>query len=211
MNIADRIQHLRKIKGISQEELADQIGVSRQTVSKWESEQSSPDIEKVVVMSDYFGVTTDYLLKGIEDLKEERKKIDARIMALAGSVSCVLGLLICMVVWIETQQVSSLITAFCLDALGILLYLIGQTIGTNAKEARKKFWIVTIWPLALIPYAFLFNLAQGLLQGHAPRVMPYLERGNSLALYLAGWIVYIALCAAFDLWLIGRQPSKQEK
>lgn len=45
MNIADRIQHLRKAKGISQEELADQIGVSRQAVSKWESEQSTPDMD----------------------------------------------------------------------------------------------------------------------------------------------------------------------
>ena len=43
MNTADRIQHLRKVKGISQEELADKIGVSRQSVSKWESEQSLPD------------------------------------------------------------------------------------------------------------------------------------------------------------------------
>ena len=62
MNIADRIQYLRKTKGISQEELADKIGVSRQAVSKWESEQSMPDIDKVVIMSDYFGVTTDYII-----------------------------------------------------------------------------------------------------------------------------------------------------
>lgn len=66
MNIADRIQHLRKAKGISQEELADKLGVSRQSVSKWESEQTSPDIEKIIPMSDFFEVTTDYLLKGIE-------------------------------------------------------------------------------------------------------------------------------------------------
>ena len=48
MTMADRIQFLRKSKGISQEELADRIGVSRQAVSKWESEQSSPDLEKVI-------------------------------------------------------------------------------------------------------------------------------------------------------------------
>ena len=57
MNIADRIQILRKSKGISQEELADKIGVSRQAVSKWESEQSTPDIEKIILLSEYFGVT----------------------------------------------------------------------------------------------------------------------------------------------------------
>lgn len=57
MNIADRIQHLRKVKGISQEELANQIGVSRQSVSKWESEQTLPDIEKIILLSDFFEVT----------------------------------------------------------------------------------------------------------------------------------------------------------
>lgn len=66
MNIADRIQSLRKAKGVSQEQLADVIGVSRQSVSKWESEQAVPELEKIIIMSEYFDVTTDYILKGIE-------------------------------------------------------------------------------------------------------------------------------------------------
>ena len=70
MNVADRIQNLRKIKGISQEQLAEAIGVSRQAVSKWESEQSTPDLDKIVSMSDFFDVTTDYLLKGIGPTNE---------------------------------------------------------------------------------------------------------------------------------------------
>lgn len=70
MNVADRIQNLRKTKGVSQEQLADAIGVSRQAVSKWESEQTMPDLEKVILMSEYFDVTTDYLLKGIEPAGE---------------------------------------------------------------------------------------------------------------------------------------------
>ena len=70
MNVADRIQNLRKIKGISQEQLAEAIGVSRQAVSKWESEQSTPDLEKIVLMSNFFDATTDYLLKGIEPTNE---------------------------------------------------------------------------------------------------------------------------------------------
>jgi Predicted transcriptional regulators len=59
MTIADRIQSLRKAKGMSQEELADKVGVSRQAVSKWESEQATPDLDKVVIMSDIFEVTTE--------------------------------------------------------------------------------------------------------------------------------------------------------
>jgi transcriptional regulator with XRE-family HTH domain len=71
MNIADRIQSLRKQKGMSQIELADAIGVSRQAVSKWESEQTIPDLDKIVAMSEIFGTTTDYLLKGIEPVENE--------------------------------------------------------------------------------------------------------------------------------------------
>ena len=74
MNIADRIQYLRKQNGLSQEELADKIGVSRQAVSKWESEQSTPDLDKIIVMSDLFEVTTDYILKGIEPVSTTSKK-----------------------------------------------------------------------------------------------------------------------------------------
>lgn len=77
MNIADRIQSLRKSKGISQEQLADVVGVSRQAVSKWESEQTIPDLEKIILMSEYFEVTTDYILKGIEPaaLENDHKTI----------------------------------------------------------------------------------------------------------------------------------------
>lgn len=74
MNMADRIQYLRKSKGLSQEELADKIGVSRQAVSKWESEQSTPDLEKIIMISELFEVTTDYILKGIESAAMTNKK-----------------------------------------------------------------------------------------------------------------------------------------
>ena len=77
MNIADRILNLRKSRGISQEELADKIGVSRQAVSKWESEQSTPDIDKIILLSDYFDVTTDYLLI-CNDLCQEAKCLKQR-------------------------------------------------------------------------------------------------------------------------------------
>ena len=63
MLLADKIMTLRKRAGWSQEELAAQLGVSRQSVSKWEGAQSVPDMQKVVQMSRLFGVTTDYLLK----------------------------------------------------------------------------------------------------------------------------------------------------
>lgn len=63
MILADKIIQERKRNGWTQEELAELMNVSRQAVSKWESAQSIPDIEKVIRLSELFGVSTDYLFK----------------------------------------------------------------------------------------------------------------------------------------------------
>lgn len=70
MIFADKLIMLRKKSGWSQEELAEQMGVSRQAVSKWEGAQSVPDLEKILRMSKLFGVSTDYLLKDELELPE---------------------------------------------------------------------------------------------------------------------------------------------
>jgi len=62
MNLGEKIHNLRKQKGMSQEELASQITVSRQAISKWELGESVPDTENVLQLSKIFGVSTDYLL-----------------------------------------------------------------------------------------------------------------------------------------------------
>ena len=69
MILADKIIKMRKMNGWSQEELADKMDVSRQAVSKWESAQSTPDLEKILQLSYLFGVSTDYLLK--DELENE--------------------------------------------------------------------------------------------------------------------------------------------
>lgn len=63
MILADKIIALRKQKGWSQEQLAEQLDISRQSVSKWESGNSIPDLDKIVKLSKLFHVSTDYLLK----------------------------------------------------------------------------------------------------------------------------------------------------
>ena len=63
MNLSEKIVVLRKYNGMSQEELAEKLGVTRQSVSKWEGAQSVPDIDKILQLARLFGVTTDYLLK----------------------------------------------------------------------------------------------------------------------------------------------------
>ena len=69
MILADKIIRLRKQNGWSQEELAERMHVSRQAVSKWEAAQTTPDLEKILMLSKLFGVSTDYLLK--DELEQE--------------------------------------------------------------------------------------------------------------------------------------------
>ncbi len=70
MILADKIIDLRKKNGWSQEDLAEKLGVSRQSISKWESAQSVPDMNRILAMSRLFGVSTDYLLK--DELEPDR-------------------------------------------------------------------------------------------------------------------------------------------
>ena len=69
MILAEKIINLRKKNGWSQEELAEKLGVTRQSVSKYEGAQSIPDLDKILKLSEIFGVTTDYLIK--DELEEE--------------------------------------------------------------------------------------------------------------------------------------------
>lgn len=72
MKFNEKLIELRKTKGLSQEELGNELGVSRQTVSKWELRQSYPDFQKLVILSDFFNISLDKLIKDI-DLDDVRE------------------------------------------------------------------------------------------------------------------------------------------
>ena len=73
MKLHDKIYELRKKEGLSQEALAEKLGVSRQSVSKWETGEATPEVSKLLSLSKLFGVTTDYLL---DDEAEEEKEVE---------------------------------------------------------------------------------------------------------------------------------------
>ena len=141
MILADKIIRLRKKNGWSQEELADKMNVSRQAVSKWESSQTIPDLDKILQLSTLFGVTTDYLLKDeIEDEEltkditsdttvkrisieeaneyiEQRKKSSWRL-ALA-TFLCILSPITIMVLSILSELPNPIITETMAGAVGL--------------------------------------------------------------------------------------------
>lgn len=209
MNISDRIQQLRKAKGISQEELADKIGVSRQAVSKWESEQSIPDTEKIIALSDYFETTTDYLLKGIEPVKDLKKKHSSVLFSVGATALNAVGLLLSIAVWIEYQTIFAVIIGPIFMLIGTGLFLTGQIIDVKEKTKAKKLFILpNVWILLFIPMSFCFNIL-GAIFGHrfplfAP--VPIIEY-NSIAGFILFFIVYFAVCICTDIFTVKKYNS----
>ena len=170
MTIADRIQELRKSKGISQEELADNIGVSRQAVSKWESNQSAPDIDKIIALSDFFEVTTDYILKGIntinyKDKSEDTMQFSANIFYMTGTASNIIGLIAGLVVWKIWQNAF----AFLIGAIFMIYGFIAMFLAENIikltcpkllSKIRKyiyKYIMINNWFWIFAPVFLLTN------------------------------------------------------
>ncbi len=160
MNIADRIQSLRKSKGISQEQLADAVGVSRQAVSKWESEQSIPDLEKVIIMSNYFGVTTDYILKGIEPIGLNRAKTGFKISnRVKAGVCTALGLAVNLVVYIMSRFVEVPIPYNYIENGQKMYGLSGDRVGHSYRyfvaHYDLEFLMVLSWIMVVVGLVWL--------------------------------------------------------
>lgn len=129
--LSEKLYQLRKKSGLSQEQLAEQLNVSRQAISKWESGSAFPESEKLIIISNYFGVSVDYLLKDDveDDAKTENSEVGKNPKMLAGMIICIAGM-VSMVLWglfsilrpeASTQMSeSSMIT---IDGNGIFLIL----------------------------------------------------------------------------------------
>ena len=74
MNLGERILSFRKSKGYSQEDIANKLNVSRQTVSKWETDQSTPDFDKIVPLCELFEIGVDELLTGKKPVEEKKQE-----------------------------------------------------------------------------------------------------------------------------------------
>lgn len=194
MTIAGRIQSLRKSKGLSQEDLADKIGVSRQAVSKWESEQSFPEIDKIILLSDCFEVTTDYLLKGAEPTpamaQTEVCSVNANMFAYIATALNFIGLIVTWAAWHETQSPGVLIIGIIFMTIGCMIFGIGMASSTRyVEQATRTFWSFNIWLLVFVPLSVIYNA----LFSFTIAPYPLVGYGALPALFLFG-LVYIAIC-----------------
>lgn len=97
-SIGTRIRELRKIKNISQEELANELSVSRQTISKWESGIVSPDINNIEMISKFFEVSTDYIINGKKNKTSTKQNNVWVILCFIIGIIAIIGTSILMII-----------------------------------------------------------------------------------------------------------------
>ena len=145
---SEKLYKLRKNSGLSQEQLAEQLNVSRQAISKWEQGTAVPESEKLITISNYFGVTVDYLLK--EDTADTTnitaEAIEGKPKMMAGIVICIAGI-VSMVIWgllsifrPETSNQLSDSSMITIDGNGIFLILcvVAIVVGASLLLKTKK-------------------------------------------------------------------------
>lgn len=148
--LSEKLYMLRKKSGLSQEQLAEQLNVSRQAISKWESGTSIPESDKLIAISQYFNVTLDYLMKEDSDgnlqpvSTDESNGLSQKLIA--GIVLCVAGI-IGLILWglisIFSPTVSAQISESSMiniDGNGMLLIacvvaiMIGAVVLLNGRK-----------------------------------------------------------------------------
>lgn len=201
MNTAQRLQQLRKEKGMSQEELAERLGVSRQAVSKWESGQSTPDVEKIVAASEEFGVTTDWLLKGVLPAEETacaKRKLTGRILFAASPAFAAAGLMLAVAGDWEGSSFASC-AGLIVQVVSVALYFIGRTL-TGEKGPFWAAWLdvacITFLPVRFVMRRSIFFT---LMAGFVP-----FEVGKILHSLLY-WPVYLVVLAVSFILLRKRK------
>lgn len=104
MNIAERLQELRKKAGYSQEQVAEKLGISRQAISKWESGQGKPEIDNIVRLTEIYEVSADYILLGNENRAitavTEKKEINKEYRIAIGIIAIIAATAIITVLFI---------------------------------------------------------------------------------------------------------------
>ena len=206
MKLGEKLQKLRKQNGLSQEQLAARLTVSRQAVSKWELDETMPDTENVLQLSRLFGVSCDYLLRdevddpgavqprpaapGETHLDEPGWIHNALVLSLG---VCAVGLAVAFIFYrVGGHTVRPLIAGFIIQLLGVMLFeLATPRMGDGRPLARMSFYMTACW----LVFPDLVCLALGWLFQHIRWT------GTPLRAVTYWFVLYLLLSAAVTVVL----------
>lgn len=173
MTLGEKIQMCRKSKGLSQEEMASGLGMSRQALSKWECNTSIPDVDKIIALSNYFSVTTDYLLKDeyIDEnviLRTETKKQSGNIPIAISTAIIAIGLIIALAMANDGTlffywQFTSAALGMGIQIAGICIFEVLYFSKHFEIKNQYLFWAINTWLLSIMPIILSLGILSKLL------------------------------------------------
>lgn len=227
MTLGEKITRLRKERGLSQEELSSVLNVSRQAVSKWETGDATPDVERVVALAEYFGVTTDWLLRDIDAPQksvaphtsvEKKPNIGQYSPAVMCVFWCISAIGLAMLFhgnfalsygWTPVVGLMLQITAVILP-VGYAKLAEPQ----NPFDFLKRFWQINIWFTAVFPARLAADTFIQFTISHIPEnILYWLYSALPYTMWSVGrWllfaslpILYIAFCLFVSLRVCQRK------
>lgn len=164
MDIGERIFQLRNENNLSQEQMAERLDISRQAISKWESGQSTPELDKIIQLSELFGITTDYLLKGKEtqnnnltaiEKKHIREKSVIPYAVLSTGVNLI-GMVLMLTLGEVIQMTEVAAIGLVIQIIGVIIFEIAvyfQKSNSRYKYvlAHIRYYALNNWFLLFIP------------------------------------------------------------
>lgn len=205
MTLGETIIRLRKEQGLSQEELAAALEVSRQSVSKWENDSSVPELEKLVKLSELFGVTLDELVKGErpapagEEVPEPAPVPSARQgfppRKIAGTVLLCMAFLVLLLCTLLGGLLEGLVLCLPFLVCGVLCFVLRRHAGLGCAWA--------VWGMGNL----YLRLATGIHWSLVRLTLIYEPSWNYTRLVMA-WaeLVWMLLMVAVTVWKLGREP-----
>lgn len=153
MSLGERLYELRKKKGLSQEEVAEKLNVTRQSVSKWETDESKPDFDKIIPICELFEISSNELLSGTKEEKEEEEEVEIvkdNKKKKAIIISIAIFLYFVSLIWVIISEVTfnlnegimiGVFFLLCAIATCLLIYqgiVLNTTITKNKKDKTKR-------------------------------------------------------------------------
>lgn len=155
MELKDKLLKLRKESHLSQQELANNLNVSRQSISKWELAETQPDINNIIALAEIYHVSTDYLLKDTVEVIEQSED-RSHIILIVSTVIILLGLLTGQMLWREFQNTISLLIGMIIQIVGIGIFEC-YTLNTHNMESQKPFLKINVWLITLLPIHYIIE------------------------------------------------------
>lgn len=142
MELGNRIKELRKAQNINQDELAEKLFVSRQTISNWENDKSYPDIQSVLLLSEVFNVSVDQLLKG--DVEKMERIITEQTHADINKMNTyAIGMLISIIALLISTPVLAFTIGFWFFIPFVVLFACTMYFATRIEKYKKEYNVQT--------------------------------------------------------------------